>query len=125
MDSLKLLGEEGMLADLSDLDAVKNLREVVKTANTVDGKLVAIPQEIVAYGLFINQDLFDRYDLEHPQTPEEFLECCRVFQENGYETPVGANRWWLETFVLSQGFADLYNGGNTEAEIKAINSGNK
>lgn len=124
-DVIKVLGEEGMLADLSDLEAAKNLREVVKTANTVNGKLVAIPQEIVAYGLFLNQDLFDRYNLEHPQTPEEFLECCRVFQENGYETPVGANRWWLETFVLSQGFADLYNGGNTEAEIQAINSGKK
>lgn len=122
-DVIKLLGAEGTLADLSDLESAKNLREVVKTANTVNGKLVAIPQEIVAYGLFINQDLFDRYDLEQPQTPEDFLECCRVFQENGYETPVGANRWWLETFVLAQGFADLYNGGNTQAEIEAINSG--
>ena len=58
-----------------------------------------------------------------PNTPEEFLECCRVFQENGIETPVGANRWWLETFVLAQAYADLYNGGNTQAEIEALNSG--
>ena len=48
------------------------------------------------------------------------LECCRVFKENGIETPVGANRWWLETFVFAQAYADLYNGGNTEAEIGAI-----
>ena len=67
--------------------------------------------------------MFDRYDLELPNTPEEFLECCRVFKENGVETPVGANRWWLETFVLAQAYADLYNGGNTEAEIAALNSG--
>ena len=46
-----------------------------------------------------------------------------MLQENGYETPVGANRWWLETFVLAQAYADLYNGGNTEAEIAALNSG--
>ncbi len=46
-------------------------------------------------------------------------------QENGFETPVGANRWWLETFVLAQAYADLYNGGNTEEEIKALNSGEK
>ena len=124
-DVIKLLGKEGTLADLSDLESAKNLREVVKTANTVNGKLVAIPQEIVAYGLFLNQDLFDKFELEQPQTPEDFLECCRVFQENGYTTPVGANRWWLETFVLAQGFADLYNGGNTAAEIEAINSGEK
>ena len=29
----------------------------------------------------------------------------------------------LETFVLAQAYADLYNGGNTEAEIAALNSG--
>lgn len=122
-DTIKLLGGEGELADLSGLESAKNLREIVKTANTVDGKLVAIPQEIVAYGLFVNQDLFDKYDLKLPETPEELLECCRVFKENGFETPVGANRWWLENFVLSQGFADMYNGGNLDKEIEAINCG--
>ena len=122
-DTIQALGEEGRLMDLSGLAGAENLRDVVKTANVVNGKLVAIPQEVVAYGLFINQDMFDRYALELPQTPEEFLECCRVFKENGIETPVGANRWWLETFVLAQAYADLYNGGNTEAEIAALNSG--
>lgn len=124
-DSIQMLGEEGALHDLSGLDCVKNLREVVKIANTVDGKLVAIPQEVVAYGLFVNKDMFDEYHLELPNTPEEFLECCRVFKENGIETPVGANRWWLETFVFAQAFADLYNGGNTEAEIEALNNGER
>lgn len=122
-DTIRALGEEGKLRDLSGLACVDNLRDVVKAANIVDGKLVAIPQEVVAYGLFINKDMFDQYNLELPETPEEFLECCRVFQENGIETPVGANRWWLETFVLAQAYADLYNGGNTEAEIAALNSG--
>ena len=117
------LGAEDRLMDLSDLDSAKNLREIVYTANTVDGKLVAIPQEVVAYGLFVNVDLFKQYDLELPNTPEEFLECCRVFRENGIETPIGANRWWLETFVFAQAYADLYNGGNTQAEIAALNSG--
>ena len=122
-DTILALGAEGVLADLSGLDSAKNLREVVKTANTVDGKLVAIPQEVVAYGLFINQDIFDQYHLELPETPEDFLECCKILKENGYETPIGANRWWLETFVLAQAYADLYNGGNTEAEIAALNRG--
>ena len=122
-DAIMALGAEGKLEDLSGLDSAKNLREIIRTANTVDGKLVAIPQEVVAYGLFVNKDLFDRYGLDLPETPEEFLECCRVFQENGIETPVGANRWWLETFVLAQAYADLYNGGNTQAEIEALNSG--
>lgn len=124
-DTILILAEEGKLMDLSELDSAKNLRDVVKAANVVNGKLVAIPQEVVAYGLFVNKDMFDQYQLELPETPEDFLECCRVFKENGIETPVGANRWWLETFVLAQAYADLYNGGNTEAEIAALNSGEK
>ena len=124
-DTIQILAAEGKLMDLSGLDSAKNLRDVVKAANIVNGKLVAIPQEVVAYGLFINKDMFDQYKLELPETPEDFLECCRVFKENGVETPIGANRWWLETFVLAQAYADLYNGGNTEAEIAALNSGKK
>ncbi|MCI9148058.1 MAG: extracellular solute-binding protein [Hungatella sp.] len=122
-DTIQILGEEGKLLDLSGLESAKNLRDVVKTANTVDGKLVAIPQEVVAYGLFVNKELFDKYGLELPNTPEELMECCRVFKENGIETPIGANRWWLENFVFAQAYADLYNGDNTEAEIDALNKG--
>ncbi len=122
-DTIQVLGSEGRLADLSVLESAKNLREVVKTANVVNGKLVAIPQEVVAHGLFVNKDMFDKYNIELPNTPEELLECCRVFQQNGIQTPIGANRWWLENFVFAQAYADLYNGGNTEAEIKALNSG--
>ncbi len=124
-DVLQILGEEGQLLDLSGLECVKNLRAVVKAANTVDGKLVGIPQEMVAYGLFINKDMFDRYGLTPPETPEDFLECCEIFQQNGIETPVGANRWWLEIFVFAQAYAELYNGGDVEAEIAALNSGEK
>ncbi|MDE7358670.1 MAG: extracellular solute-binding protein [Lachnospiraceae bacterium] len=122
-DTIRTLAEEGELRDLSGLGCANNLRDVVKAANVVDGKLVAIPQEVVAYGLFINKEMFDQYNLALPETPEDFLECCSVFKENGIETPVGANRWWLETFVLAQAYADLYNGGNTEAEIAALNRG--
>ena len=38
-DVLQKTGEEGFLEDLSGLDCAGNLREVVKTANTVNGKL--------------------------------------------------------------------------------------
>ena len=37
-DAIKKLGKEGFLADLSGLDNVQNLRDVVLEANVVDGK---------------------------------------------------------------------------------------
>lgn len=122
-DTIQILGSEDGLLDLSVLDSAKNLRDVVKTANTVNGRLAAIPQEVVAYGLFVNKDMFDKYELELPNTPEEFMECCRVFKENGIETPIGANRWWLENFVFAQAYAELYNGDQTDALIEALNKG--
>ena len=68
-DTVRALGAEGKLADLSGLDSAKNLRDIIITANTVNGKLVAIPQEVVAYGLFVNVDMFKQYGLELPNTP--------------------------------------------------------
>ncbi len=122
-DTIQVLGAEDRLLDLSVLDSAENLRDVVKTANTVNGKLTAIPQEVVAHGLFVNKDMFDKYKLKLPNTPEEFMECCRVFKENGIETPIGANRWWLENFVFAQAYADLYNGEQTDELIEALNKG--
>ena len=122
-DAIVALGAEGELADLSGLACAQNLREEVRAANTVDGKLVAIPQEVVAYGLFVNKDIFKECGLALPSTPEEFLEVCRVLKEKGYEVPLGANRWWLETFVFAQAYAALYNGGDVEAEVAALNAG--
>ena len=77
-DTIQTLGEEGLLMDLSGLESAKNLRDAVKAANTINGKLVAIPQEVVAYGLFINMDIFKKCGLALPNTPEEFLECCCI-----------------------------------------------
>lgn len=124
-DTIQILGMEGALLDLSELENTKNIREVVRTANTVDGKLVAVPQEVVVYGLFVNTDMFDEYGLALPETPEDLLECCRVFKEHGIRTPIGANRWWLESFVFAIGYADLYNNGHTQEEIEALNRGEK
>lgn len=122
-DTIQILASEDKLLDLSVLNSAKNLRDIVKIANTVNGKLSAIPQEVAVYGLFVNKDMFDKYKLKLPNTPEEFMECCRVFKENGIETPIGANRWWLENFVFAQAYADLYNGDQTEDLIAALNKG--
>lgn len=122
-DVISALGREGLLTDLSGLEAASRLQDCVLAANTIGGRLVAIPQEIVAYGLFCNVELFEKYGLELPETPEDLLRCCGAFQENGIEHPIGANRWWLELFVLAQGFADMYINGSPASEIEALNRG--
>ena len=93
-DVIQRLGSEGELADLSGLKNAENLREVVITANTVDGKLVAIPQEVVAYGLFVNADLFQKYKLKMPETPEDLLEAPLICPRQGLQKEL--SDWFQE-----------------------------
>lgn len=113
---------EGYLEDLSDLKAVQNLTKEALSQCTVDGKVISVPMTMLCYGLFVNQDLLDKYRLELPQTKQEFLHCCEVLKENGI-MPMAANRWWMETFVLTQGLASLYIEDGREEKIAALNSG--
>ena len=124
-DAIVALGSEGHLADLSGLSCAQNLREVVRVANTVDGKLVAIPQEVVAYGLFVNKDIFDACELSLPSTPEEFLDVLRGAEGRRATVRLLGRRstgGWRPS-RSPQAYADLYNGGDTAAEIEALDAG--
>ncbi len=116
------LNQEGYLADLSSLDAVKYLTEDALNQCTVDGKVISVPMTMLCYGLCVNNDLLKSCGLELPKTKQEFLHCCEVLKANGI-TPIAANRWWMETFVLTQGFAPLYSEEGKEEKIAALNSG--
>lgn len=122
-DTIINLGREGLLADLSDLDGVDKLLPAIKTACTIDNKLVAFPREYIAYGLIVNNDILKEHDLKIPETDEEFLACCEKLKKDGMKIPMAANRWWLECFVLSQGFADFARADNTEQLVSDLNNG--
>ena len=122
-DVIMNMGRQGYLADLSDVEGADKLLPAVRSSLTVDGKLVAFPWEYVAYGLIVNNDILKEHDLEIPDTPEEFLACCEKLKADGMETPMAANRWWLECFVLSQGFADFYQSDDTDQLIADLNDG--
>lgn len=116
------LNQEGYLADLSGLDTVQYLTDDALNQCTVDGKVISVPMTMLCYGLCVNNDLLKRYGLELPKTKQDFLHCCEVLKANGI-TPIAANRWWMETFVLTQGFAKLYIEDGKEEKIAALNSG--
>jgi ABC-type glycerol-3-phosphate transport system substrate-binding protein len=53
--------------------------------STEDGKLAGLSVGSTFAGtLWINQDMFDQYDLEAPTTLDEWVEVCEVFRENGH-----------------------------------------
>lgn len=122
-DVIMNMGRQGFLADLSDVEGADQLLPAVRSSLTVDGKLVAFPWEYVAYGLIVNNDILKEHGLEMPNTPEEFLACCEKLKADGMETPMAANRWWLECFVLTQGFADFYQSDHVDQLIADLNDG--
>lgn len=122
-DVITNMGRKGLLADLSEVEGTDKLLPSVRASVTVDGKLAAFPLEYVAYGLIVNNDILKEHGLEIPQTTDDFLACCEKLKADGMETPMQANRWWLECFVLTQGFADFYQSDNTEQLIADLNSG--
>ena len=122
-DVIMNMGRAGLLADLSDVEGVDALTPAVRASLTVDGKLVAFPWEYVAYGLVVNNDILKEHGLSMPNTTEEFLACCEKLKADGMETPLAANRWWLECFVLTQGFADFYQSDNMDQLVSDLNDG--
>lgn len=116
------LNGEGYLYDLTRLDSAQKLTDAARSQCTIDGKLISIPMSMICYCLFVNRDLLEQCGLEIPDTRQEFLHCCAVLKDNGI-TPMAANRWWMETFVLTQGFASLYLEEGRAEKIAALNSG--
>ena len=121
-DVINEVHAQGLLVDLSDLDSVKYLTDEALSQCTIDGKVYSVPMLMLCYGLFVNKDLLARYGLGLPRTRQEFLHCCEVLKANGI-MPLAANRWWMETFVLTQGFASLYLEDGRAEKIAALNSG--
>ena len=57
---------------------------------TVDGKIYGLPVEIIYEGLFINTEIFERYDAKAPETFEDLSILARLFANKGV-VPIAYN----------------------------------
>ena len=55
--------------------------------NTQDGSLPMVPVFSNAYGMLVNNSLFEKEGLKVPVTYKELVEVCKAFREKGYENP--------------------------------------
>ncbi len=99
----------GQAIDLTDAvkkalgdDYKDKLNEASITTMTVNGQLKALGVGTVYSGnLWINQDLFDKYNVKVPTNLAEWKEACKVFEENGIEGFVqgaGQGAFNIDTF---------------------------
>lgn len=82
------LAETDSVLDLTDIVASEFGADVFhpeafKSTTTPDGKIAAFPAEMQIQGYLINPALFEKFNLEIPETFDQMLECAKVFKENG------------------------------------------
>ncbi len=82
--------EKGQLADLTDLDAMKNFADVAKSAwSTDDGAhTFCVPMASVIHGFIYNKDAFKELGLEVPQTEDEFFAVLDKIKADGNYIPM-------------------------------------
>lgn len=99
----------GQAIDLTDAvkkalgdDYEDKLSESSITTMTVNGQLKALGVGTVYAGnLWINQDLFDKYNVTIPTNYDEWKEACNIFKENGIDGFVqgaGQGAFNMDTF---------------------------
>lgn len=86
---INVFTESGMAYDLTDA-LMENDGEWYNTfvkayidGGMQNGRYYAISYQPVVETIFYNADLFKQYGLKIPTTWEEYMDCCKVFKENG------------------------------------------
>lgn len=99
----------GQAIDLTDAvkealgdDYKDKLNEDSITTMTIDGKLKGLGVGTVYSGnLWINQDIFDKYNLKAPTNYEEWKNVCKILKENGvggFVQGAGQGAFNIDTF---------------------------
>ncbi|UUP16789.1 ABC transporter substrate-binding protein [Nitratireductor thuwali] len=84
------LYKKGQLADLSDLEGMRNFSDVAKSAwQTDDGSATfCVPMASVIHGFIYNKDAFEELGIEPPATEEEFFAVLDKIKEDGTYIPM-------------------------------------
>ena len=82
-----ILVQQGKVADLTDLlnenpQWYNRFREDTWKYVTVNERIYGLPFEIIYEGLFLNKDIFAKYNVPIPKTYEELLDAVEIFKAN-------------------------------------------
>lgn len=115
---IRALVEAGMVYDLSEtLNEDISWKSSFDPNNwkytTFDGKIYGLPLEIIYEGLFINRDLFEKYNVKVPENYDDFKTAIRNFRQYGI-IPIAFNCKSEGTYLYQNIVAQL--GGRRGAE---------
>jgi raffinose/stachyose/melibiose transport system substrate-binding protein len=74
---------------------------VVQQSKAADGRIYGICVSTLGILGYYNKEIFDRYNLEPPESWEEYLEVCEVLKKNGVVPQVqGGKDLWQNQFIV-------------------------
>lgn len=129
--------ENGLTYDLTEYGEENNWSETFNKGAldlcTLHGQLSGYPTSYNVLGIYYRKDIFEQYNIQIPQTFEEFEQVCAVLKDNGI-TPIstaGLNGWhvmrFAELLIEHYAGAELHDkmnvfeeSYNNEAVIKAL-----
>lgn len=124
-------GGNDKLVDLSELSSVSEYDEdVLQATYYYDGKLCGMPIDTVTYAnaVFYNKEVFKEYNIEEPNTWEEFVDICKFFKEETDMTPLfysGSDVWTLQMNACTSLFNDAAEKGQDISELMGDINTNK
>jgi len=85
---IRALIQAGKVADLTELmeenpEWKDSFKSSMLKYTTFNGRLYGLPFEIIFEALFINTDLFEKYNAPIPTTYEELKDAVKIFRNNG------------------------------------------
>lgn len=83
-NNIRSYNQAGYLTDLSSQPLAGKIFENVKETVTVDGKLMAVPIESLAWGVLYNKAIFNELGLVPPDTLSDLEKICDTLKSNGY-----------------------------------------
>lgn len=101
----KQLVDAGLVADLSEVwnEVGEYVSPGIREQLTIDGLTYAVPLHSSYWVWYYDVTLMEKYDMEPPETWEEFLEQAEFFNEKGISVignTVGETRW--TSFIVFQ-----------------------
>ncbi len=91
--------ENGYCADLSGTDAVGRLVDVNRDTYSAEGKTYGFAPTTWVGGFFYNKDMFGELGLDAPTTWDEFVNVCKVLQENEIRPIIERGEWFWDSFL--------------------------
>jgi raffinose/stachyose/melibiose transport system substrate-binding protein len=123
-DDVVKLKSEGKLCDLSDLSTISNFSDMARSQFTEsDGSVYFLPTQISTFGLYVNYDLLEKYNMEVPTNWEEFSEECDAFVALGIVPIIGNNFTTWRSLIAAKGLYPVYQMEHPEEMIEKFNSG--